>query len=80
MVGAGAQRVVPGPDGVVVLPDGVSLDQIQVSGRDLVVQLPDGTQILIVDGAVIVPQLVIGGVEVPPLNLAALLILSLIHI
>ncbi len=74
VVGAGAQRVVPGPDGVVVLPDGVSLDQIQVSGRDLVVQLPDGTQILIVDGAVIVPQLVIGGVEVPPLNLAALLI------
>jgi len=73
-VGAGAMRVVPGPDGVVVLPDGVALDQIRVSGRDLLVQLPDGSQMLIVDGAVLVPQLVIGGVEVPPLNLAALLI------
>ncbi|MBY8826487.1 DUF5801 repeats-in-toxin domain-containing protein, partial [Sphingomonas colocasiae] len=73
-VGAGAMRVVPGPDGVVVLPEGVALDQIRVSGRDLVVQLPDGSQMLIVDGAVIVPQLVIGGVEIPPLNLAALLI------
>ncbi|MGH6780815.1 MAG: Ig-like domain-containing protein, partial [Sphingomonadaceae bacterium] len=70
----GAIRVVPGPDGVVTLPEGVSLDQIRVSGRDLIVQLPDGSQMVIVDGAVFVPQIVLGGVEIPPLNLAALLI------
>jgi VCBS repeat-containing protein len=67
-------RVEPSPDGVVTLPPGVSLEAIHVVGRDLVVQLPDGTQMIIVDGAIFVPQLVIGGVEIPPVNLAALLI------
>ncbi|RJF93455.1 beta strand repeat-containing protein [Sphingomonas cavernae] len=70
----GTLRVIPGPDGVVTLPEGASLDHISVSGRDLVVQLPDGSQMVIVDGAVFVPQIVIGGVEIPALNLAALLI------
>lgn len=70
----GALRVIPGPDGVVTLPEGASLDQISVSGRDLVVLLPDGSQMIIVDGAVFVPQIVIGGIEIPPLNLAALLV------
>ena len=36
--------------------------------------MPDGTQMVIIDGAVFVPQLVLGGVEVPATNLAALLI------
>ncbi|TVV72437.1 beta strand repeat-containing protein [Sphingomonas solaris] len=70
----GVQRVYPGPDGQVVLPAGTALDSIEVSGRDLVVHLPDGTLLLIVDGAVYVPQLVLGGVEIPPVNLAALLL------
>ena len=73
-VAANAQRIVAGPDGVVTLPPGVGLDDIRVVGRDLVVTLPDGTQLVIVDGAVFVPQLVLDGVQVPPVNLAALLI------
>jgi len=69
-----AQRVVPGPDGVVQLPAGVELNDVHVVGRNLVVDMPDGTQIVIVDGAVFVPQLVLGGVEVPATNLATLMI------
>ena len=38
------------------------------------VTLPDGSTMLIVDGAVFVPQLVIDGVEIPASNLASLLI------
>jgi T1SS-143 domain-containing protein len=71
-----AQRVVPGPDGVVTLPAGVDLNDVHVLGRDLIVTLPDGSQIVIVDGAVFVPQLVLGGVEVPSTNLASLLVQS----
>lgn len=70
------QQVIPGPDGVVTLPLGVDLSDIRVVGRNLVIDLPDGTQMVIVDGAVFVPQLVIGGIEVPAANLAALLIES----
>src|SRR3990170_2569210 len=73
-VQANAVQVVPGPDGVVTLPDGVELSDIHVVGRNLVVELPDGSQMIIVDGAVFVPQLVLGTVEVPSTNLAALLI------
>ncbi|HEY6661952.1 MAG TPA: DUF5801 repeats-in-toxin domain-containing protein [Sphingomicrobium sp.] len=69
-----AQKMVPGPDGVVTLPEGVNLNDVHVVGRDLVVDMPDGSQIVIVDGAVFVPQLVLGGVEVPSTNLAALMI------
>jgi VCBS repeat-containing protein len=60
--------------GVVSLPAGVELSDIHVNGRDLVVDMPDGTQMVIPGGAVFVPQLVIGDVQVPPTNLAALLI------
>ena len=74
VVKADAQRIIPGPDGVVVLPAGVELSDIRIVGRDLLVMLPDGSQMLIVDGAVFVPQLVINDVEVPSTNLAALLI------
>ena len=73
-VSENAQQIVPGPDGVVTLPPGVDLSDVHVVGRNLVVNLPDGQQIVIVDGAVFVPQLVLGGVEVPSTNLAALLI------
>ena len=45
-----------------------------VRDGDLVIDLPDGSQMVIVDGAVFVPQLVLGGVELPATNLAALLI------
>src|SRR3954454_12152885 len=73
-VNASAQRMVPGPDGVITLPAGVDLTDVHVVGRDLVVDLPNGQQIIIVDGAGFVPQLVIGGVEVPAPTVAELLI------
>lgn len=60
-------------NGVVTLPAGVSLDDITVQGRDLVITLADGSTIVIPDGAIIVPQIVIDGVAVPPLDIAALL-------
>jgi VCBS repeat-containing protein len=74
LIQANAQHIVPGPDGIVTLPAGVELADVHAVGRDLVVNLPDGTQMVIVDGAVFVPELVIGSVEVPATNLAALLI------
>ena len=73
-VSQNAQKIVPNPDGTVTLPAGVDLNDVHVVGRDLIVTMPDGSQIVIVDGAVFVPQLVLGGVEVPSSNLAALLI------
>lgn len=60
--------------GIVNLPPGVELSDIKVNGRDLIIQMPDGTQMVIPGGAVFVPQLVIGDVEVPASNLAALLV------
>ena len=60
--------------GIVSLPAGVELSDIHVNGRDLIVNMPDGTQMVIPGGAVFVPQIVIGDVQVPPTNLAALLI------
>jgi len=73
-VDANAQQIIPGPDGVVTLPPGVELSDVHVVGRNLVIDMPDGSQMVIIDGAVFVPQLVLGGVEVPATNLAALLI------
>ena len=73
-VNANAQRIVPGADGVITLPPGVDLTDVHVVGRDLVIDLPNGQQMVIVNGAVFVPQLVIGGVEVPASNVAELLI------
>ena len=61
-------------DGQLILPAGVGIDDIKVVGRDLIIQLPDGTQMVVPDGAVFVPQIVVDGIAVPPLNIAALLI------
>ena len=63
-----------GTQNTVILPAGVELDDIRVVGRDLVISLPDGSDMVIPDGAVFIPQFVIDGVSVPPLNLAALLV------
>jgi large repetitive protein len=68
------RTVTPGPDGTVVLPAGTDINHIEVDGRNLVVTLPDGTQMVILDGAVVVPRIVVGDVEIPSVNLAALLI------
>ena len=78
--GVGQAAVVPGTapviPGVVNLPAGVQMSDIHVVGRDLVINMPDGTQMVIPNGAVFVPQLVIGDVQLPPSNLAALLVES----
>ncbi|NIJ16934.1 VCBS domain-containing protein [Sphingobium vermicomposti] len=66
--------VVADANGVVVLPAGTDINQIEVAGRNLVVTLPDGTQLVILEGAVAVPRLVVGDVEIPSVNLVALLI------
>ncbi|HKY82441.1 MAG TPA: VCBS domain-containing protein, partial [Sphingobium sp.] len=68
------RTVTPNAEGVVVLPAGTDIDQIEVAGRNLIVTLPDGTQMVILDGAVVVPRIVVGDVEIPSVNLAALLI------
>ena len=60
--------------GVVTLPPGTELNDIRVEGRDLVIIGADGVRYIIPDGAIVIPQLVIGEVAIPPLNLAALLI------
>ncbi len=71
----GAARVLtPDAAGVVVLPAGTELGDIRVEGRDLVVIGEDGVRYIIPDGAIIVPQIVIDDVSIPPLNLAALLV------
>jgi len=62
------------PPGVVALPAGVQLSDVHVVGSDLVVHMPDGSQMVIPDGAIFVPQFLIGNVEVPAQNVAALLI------
>ena len=66
--------LIPDANNTVVLPDGATLDDISVRGRDLVIVLDDGRTFIIPDGAVYVPQIVSQGIAVPPLNLAALLI------
>ena len=76
--GTGQAAVNPGTGlvlpGVVNLPAGVQMSDIHVNGRDLIINMPDGTQMVIPNGAVFVPQLVIGDVQLPPSNLAALLV------
>ncbi len=65
--------VAPSTDNVVTLPNGASLEGLSVQGRDLVVTLEDGSRIVIPEGAVLVPQLVIDGVAIPPQTVAQLL-------
>ncbi|MDE2437252.1 MAG: hypothetical protein KGM49_13435, partial [Sphingomonadales bacterium] len=70
----GGTPLVPDANNTIVLPDGATLDDITVHGRDLVIQTEDGRTYVVADGAVFVPQIIAQGVTVPPLNLAALLI------
>ena len=61
-------------DGVIVLPAGTDINRIDMSGRDLIITLPDGERVVIVDGAILMPRIVVGDIEIPSVNLAALLI------
>ena len=65
--------LMPDAQNQIVLPEGATLDDLEVRGRDLVIELADGRVFVIPNGAVYVPEIVVGGVAVPPLNLAALL-------
>ncbi|WP_340589135.1 beta strand repeat-containing protein, partial [Erythrobacter alti] len=70
-----AAQVIPaGSDNTVVLPSGQTIDSLDFDGRDLVIILADGTRIVVPDGAIIVPQLVVDGTPIPPANVAALLV------
>src|SRR5690606_38615881 len=62
----GGQVLTPDAAGVVTLPAGVTLDNVQVQGRDLVVIAAEGTRYIIPDGAIVVPQLVVDGAAGPP--------------
>ncbi|HTK71865.1 MAG TPA: Ig-like domain-containing protein, partial [Croceibacterium sp.] len=70
----GAQVVNPGPGDTVTLPEGTTIVSLEADGRDLIIVLSDGEKILIPDGAVVVPQIVVDNTAVPPANIAALLI------
>lgn len=65
-------RIVPAND-VVQLPPGTRLDAIRLSGNDLVITLPDGQVLLIVDGALHIPQFRIGPINIPAPTIAALI-------
>ena len=68
----GATSVQPA-GGVVQLPPGTRLDAIKLSGNDLVVTLPDGQILVIIDGALQIPQLKIGPINIPAPTIAALI-------
>ncbi|WP_343809115.1 Ig-like domain-containing protein, partial [Alteraurantiacibacter aestuarii] len=70
-----SSRTVPvGPSNTVTLPADAVIDQVEAVGRDLVITLADGSRIVIPEGAIILPQLVVGDTPIPPANLAALLV------
>ncbi|MBW8296491.1 MAG: VCBS domain-containing protein [Sphingopyxis sp.] len=68
----GATTIVP-VNGIVQLPPGTRLDAIKLSGNDLLVTLPDGQVLVIVDGALRIPQIKIGPINIPPPTVAALI-------
>lgn len=72
LLAASAERVLP-IDGVIQLPPGTRLDAIKLAGNDLVVTLPDGQILIIVDGALHIPQIRIGPINIPAPTVAALI-------
>ncbi len=70
--GAHVTRIEAG-NAPLVLPASTSVEQITASGSDLAITLPDGQVYLVVNGAIDVPELIIGNVRVPRANIAALL-------
>jgi VCBS repeat-containing protein len=68
----GATTILP-VDGVIQLPPGTRLDAIKLSGNDLLVTLPDGQVLVIVDGALRMPQIKVGPINIPAPTVAALI-------
>jgi VCBS repeat-containing protein len=65
--------LVPDASGRIVLPAGASIDDITVSGNDLIVTLPNGQLFIIPGGAVDVLAIVIDGDTIPASTVAQLL-------
>jgi VCBS repeat-containing protein len=65
--------LVPDASGRIVLPAGASIDDITISGTDLVITLPNGQVFIIPGGAVDVPAIVVDGDTVPASTVAQLL-------
>ncbi|MDC8753021.1 cadherin-like domain-containing protein, partial [Erythrobacter sp. sf7] len=61
-------------DNIVVLAEGQEIERFEADGPDLVIILTDGTRIVVPDGVIQVPQIVVGGTPIPPANVAALLV------
>ena len=68
----GATLLLPSDD-VVRLPAGTRLDAIRISGANLVITLPDGQVIVVIDGALHPPQIVLGTISISATNIAALI-------
>ncbi|RYD44483.1 MAG: tandem-95 repeat protein [Sphingomonadales bacterium] len=65
--------LVPDASGRIILPAGASIDDITISGTDLVITLPNGQIFIIPGGAVDVPAIVVDGDTVPASTVAQLL-------
>ncbi|WP_227340083.1 beta strand repeat-containing protein [Sphingopyxis sp. P8] len=65
--------LIPDARGRITLPAGVSIDDIGVSGPDLIITLPDGRVLVVPNGAVDIPAVVVGGNTVPASTVAQLL-------
>src|SRR3546814_447538 len=65
--------LLPDASGRIVLPAGASIDDVSVSGADLIVTLPNGQVLIIPNGAVDIPSIVIDGDTVPASTVAQLL-------
>ncbi|SNT12600.1 VCBS repeat-containing protein [Sphingopyxis indica] len=65
--------LVPDAGGRIILPPGVSIDDIGVSGPDLIIALPDGQILVIPNGAIDIPAIVVDGDIVPASTVAQLL-------
>ncbi|WP_422034122.1 DUF5801 repeats-in-toxin domain-containing protein [Roseibium sp.] len=55
----------------VLLPAGTSLDDVVISGAELILLQPDGTEIIIRNGALNVPTFIIDNIEIPQEALVA---------
>ncbi len=76
----GTRFLVPDANGVVVLPEGASLEDVTLQGGDLVITLADGSTFVfpdsvyvLPDGTIFVPQIVAEGVALDPTDVTEFL-------
>src|SRR3546814_2149827 len=68
--------LVPDAGGRIILPPGVSIDDIDVSGPDLIIALPDGQILVIPNGAIDIPAIVVDRSEEHTSDLQSLMRIS----